>query len=803
MSLSEVLITNRPLKFALLALVALGIRAGAAETTVDPGVEEIRVTATSEASGEAPADSMEAVFGFDKGLLETPRSATVISAETLEQFGVTNLDDFVVLAPGSFTQSFFGAAGTLDLRGTSGETYFNGVRRLDNASNYVTPVGAADRVDIVRGPASVIHGPSKIGGYMNFIPKSIRADTAHSRKRPTGALSLTGGSWSKAALSAEVGGPGALGEREFGYYLYGEVEDSGSHYRHTGVESVILQGSVNMDLGASASVSFGGMYQDYESNEVGGWNRLTQALVDDGLYQTGLAKPLDGDGDGFVSHQEFGAANGGDGVFAFVVDPAGVAGPVDFAPDFALDPSTTGVARLDSNQVLVDPDDTLESDVLLLYLDLVMDLNDAWDLTNKLYYEGYDNLIESSYGFARFADSWVIENQLILTYAARLRGVALQALFSPSVRYTNFEHASDFTNENFHRRDLTRSNSARDRRLLATRIDYDYTDYFLGHYAIYGLTALADVSFDNGLSILLGARHDHIDLNGRQPGGKTLSGVDLDESDTESVFSWTASVSYRSAPGIVPYVTASEQTTVVAGAGADIDPANIAAGQAVSGSRLFEVGVKGSLLDERLFTQLAWYRQKRTDFSAQSIVTNQASKTEGFEFELRWLALPSLTLSAAYTNIKVINLNTANAGGRFSFLGAGDLPDTDPARFYGGTVGGFVTLANNPKARRAGLPENVLSLSASYDFHDGLRVFGSIVDVDSVYSGFSRAVKLPAYTLVNAGIEARLGRFTLAFSAKNLSNERYFRANFPNLFGSSIVLPELPRHYRASLRYRF
>ena len=60
----------------------------------------------------------------------------------------------------------------------------------------------------------------------------------------------------------------------------------------------------------------------------------------------------------------------------------------------------------------------------------------AWSLTNKLYYEGYDNLTEVGYGFSHFSDSWVIENQLILKYATRLRGFTLQALISPSVRYT-------------------------------------------------------------------------------------------------------------------------------------------------------------------------------------------------------------------------------------------------------------------------------------------------------------------------------------------------------------------------------
>ena len=42
---------------------------------------------------------------------------------------------------------------------------------------------------------------------------------------------------------------------------------------------------------------------------------------------------------------------------------------------------------------------------------------------------------------------------------------------------TEFEHANDFANEHFDRRDLTGSSTARDRRLLATRIDRDYSDY--------------------------------------------------------------------------------------------------------------------------------------------------------------------------------------------------------------------------------------------------------------------------------------------------------------------------------------
>ena len=65
---------------------------------------------------------------------------------------ITEIDDLVALTPGSFTQSFFGVAGSLDVRGTPGETYFRGIKRIDNPGNYPTPIGASDRIDVVRGP---------------------------------------------------------------------------------------------------------------------------------------------------------------------------------------------------------------------------------------------------------------------------------------------------------------------------------------------------------------------------------------------------------------------------------------------------------------------------------------------------------------------------------------------------------------------------------------------------------------------------------------------------------------------------
>jgi len=187
----------------------------------------------------------------------------------------------------------------------------------------------------------------------------------------------------------------------------------------------------------------------------------------------------------------------------------------------------------------------------------------------------------------------------------------------------------------------------------------------------------------------------------------------------------------------------------------------------------------------------------------QSIVTNSADLTEGVEAEIRWVANDNLVLTAGYTNVTVTNLNTIENGGRFSFFGAEDLPQIDPSLIFGGAVIGIPEAVTEDDARKAGIPENVYTFTGTYDFNNGLAISASIVSADATFSGFSQAVRLPSYTLLNAGINYQTEKWTFNLTGKNLTDETYFRANFPNLFGSQIVLPELPRNYQASVAYRF
>lgn len=799
---------------ALLACTALTGTAFAQEAPqpTDENGEQIVVTGSL---GALPIDDVGSIFGFDKTLVETPRSASTVSREQIERFGITEIYDLVSQSPGVFTNSFFGVGGALDIRGTPGEVYFRGVRRLDNSGNYPTPIAASDRIDIVRGPASPIYGPSKTGGYMNFIPLSARAAGGKYLGSAEGEFSYTTGSWGRNVLSAQVRGPGKIGNQDFGYSLYGQIEDSGSYYRNMSTSQTVLQGAFDADLAPNLRIEFGGMYHNYKGQQNGGWNRLTQDLVDNGTYITGAAKPLDINGDGQISHGEAAGANGGFGLNPF---GDGFCGSPPFSNPFNSglnsaclatvysDMGLTGVGttKLSRKNTLTAEDDKLDNIARTGYLDLIFDGGNDLEIKNQLFYDGYAHDSENQYGFSQFHNSYVIEDRIVVSKKFKSEAGTFSFQISPSIRYTNFEHADDFNYEYFNRVDLNVGYNALSDRLLSTECDCNYTSANVGHYTDYGLAGLADFDFDFGLDVTLGARYDHIEVTTADIVAILENPAGAGSAKTsKGGWSWSASANYELPFGVIPYVTISRQSTVVAGQGAEITTADALSGAFISASKLYEGGIKGSFLDNRLYAALSVYKQTRTDRNSQAIVTNQAVETKGIEAEIRWSVDRHFLISANYTKTKVENLTAIGDGVLFSFFGAEDLKGINPALFWGGQPIGLVPIPNRNASRRAGIPEDLYSATATYSFDNGLAFAGSITRVPEVFSGQSQVVKLPAYTLVDLSASFKTGPWLFRGVIKNATNASYFRANFTELFGSTIALPERPRSWQATVVYKF
>ena len=160
-------------KIVSMALLALATWGAQAQTTDSLSLQEIVVTGTRNAVD----------------VRHLPMTVTVINRETLTQQHQTSILPTVMQqVPGLFVTSrsmmgygvSTGAAGGISLRGISGGTgqlmvlidghpQYQGIYGHPLADSYQTMI--ADRVEVLRGPASVLYGSNAMGGVINIVTR--------------------------------------------------------------------------------------------------------------------------------------------------------------------------------------------------------------------------------------------------------------------------------------------------------------------------------------------------------------------------------------------------------------------------------------------------------------------------------------------------------------------------------------------------------------------------------------------------------------------------------------------------------
>src|SRR5690349_3463549 len=277
-----------------LKLISAGLAVFGASAVVTPlwaqGVESITVTGDPVHLLHTSENS--AAFGLDKPLIETPRAITLVSDTTIARYGISGINDLTAITPSAYTASYYGVEGAVSLRGTLAENYFRGFKRVENRGTYSTPLADAAGIEILRGPPSPLYGAGKVGGLINFLPKTASASDALG-----GEVTITYGSYSKRNAAAQISAPIRVGAAMGGLHAYGELDDSYSFYRGIHPSHQLIQLTGGLDWGGW---SLAADYMYFRSNgdvQRPGWNRLTQALIDNGTYITGRNTSLtDADG---------------------------------------------------------------------------------------------------------------------------------------------------------------------------------------------------------------------------------------------------------------------------------------------------------------------------------------------------------------------------------------------------------------------------------------------------------------------------------------------------------------------------
>ena len=164
--------------FIMLVVSATGYSAHAESVTDSLTLQEVVVTGTRNATD----------------VRHLPMTVTVIGQETLtEQYQTNVLPTVMQQVPGLFVTSrsmmgygvSTGGSGGINLRGISGgagqllvlidgHPQYQGIYGHPISDSYQTLM--AERVEVLRGPASVLYGSNAMGGVMNIVTRSMKED---------------------------------------------------------------------------------------------------------------------------------------------------------------------------------------------------------------------------------------------------------------------------------------------------------------------------------------------------------------------------------------------------------------------------------------------------------------------------------------------------------------------------------------------------------------------------------------------------------------------------------------------------
>lgn len=554
------------------SLVLQGVQLHAQTEDEEDVVGLSDLTVTDNSSRLLPTEPSESSFGFSKPILETPRSVSLISEEAIELYGLSAVEDLVTLVPGVFTTTRFGIQGSIDVRNVSADTYFRGMKRVNLQGHTRSVLAAMDRIEVVKGPPSPLYGMGKIGGYTNMTPKSGRAQTGAYLVEPQGFSQLILGSFDRREFSMGVGGPLPLEERDGGYYVYGLIEDSGTHSRDVDVKQKILQGAITVDNVIGPFRLETGV--NYQRSQTQGSliHRLTQNLVDDLEYIRGVPLAnLDINGDGKIGYYEMHEASPVQGAIRSRNEPLrqrwiwptdasgdpiplgdmptvpgipqsmfdyltanpeadpdgllraqGVGGPLPqsgYVPlGFVLDPRTVGYDTLDPRKSGA-LERELQADLRLAYIDLVYDSNPDFTMKNQFFVDNIDQYKISEQPGGGKQDVLVLEDKFTVT--KRLfdlpSWLEVNTLGSVNFRYTKatgYRYGGDFSS---HRMDLmAQVGPMTPNTTFASPFDNNSLDNggatwssdYRTVFTELGAGVLLDIDMFDSLNLMLGGRYD-------------------------------------------------------------------------------------------------------------------------------------------------------------------------------------------------------------------------------------------------------------------------------------------------------
>jgi len=164
----------------------------------------------------------------DTALIDNPQSVTVITRAQMDAQGVQTLDQALRYVPAASSQDNDLRFDQLSIRGFDADSYLDGMK-LNRTTWFANPrvdPYFLERIDVLRGPASVLYGQASPGGVVDMMSKRPTQDPLHS-------IDLSIGNYDRRQLGIDFGGPlDASGQ--WLYRITGLTRDADTQTDHIG-----------------------------------------------------------------------------------------------------------------------------------------------------------------------------------------------------------------------------------------------------------------------------------------------------------------------------------------------------------------------------------------------------------------------------------------------------------------------------------------------------------------------------------------------------------------------------------------
>lgn len=263
---------------------ALALWAGAVQAQ-DARSGEARTMATirvEEALDSSALTEPSSASRLGLTVFETPASVEILSGDLIRERGDLSVVEAVTRAAGLTDTSSPGNGGTaLSARGFSGHgsvmQLYDGTRFYVGAGTLTFPFDtwSIDRIEVLYGPASVLHGEGALGGVVNVIPKKPTRDAEHQVRVSVGADDT----W---RLGLGSGGPLAetLSYRTDVSYRrsHGWMDDGDS-------QSLAASAALRLDVSPALALTLSHDYGDQEPERYFGVPLVDGSLNEDWRYR--------------------------------------------------------------------------------------------------------------------------------------------------------------------------------------------------------------------------------------------------------------------------------------------------------------------------------------------------------------------------------------------------------------------------------------------------------------------------------------------------------------------------------------